>query len=81
MTIKLLLKNILNPPFFSFLFLLFFFTNLFLFNLSMTSPIKTSSTQPDSKRIEHVGDYIIQNKIGQGSFATVYKAQHKVNYY
>jgi serine/threonine protein kinase len=47
----------------------------------MTSPIKTSSTQPDSKRIEHVGDYIIQNKIGQGSFATVYKAQHKVNYY
>jgi serine/threonine protein kinase len=44
----------------------------------MTSPIKTSSIQPDSKRIEHVGDYIIQNRIGQGSFATVYKAQHKV---
>ncbi|OBZ81544.1 Serine/threonine-protein kinase ATG1, partial [Choanephora cucurbitarum] len=29
------------------------------------------------KRLEQVGDYIIQNKIGQGSFATVYKAQHK----
>lgn len=25
-----------------------------------------------------VGNYIIQDKIGQGSFATVYKAQHKV---
>jgi serine/threonine protein kinase len=25
-----------------------------------------------------IGNYIIQDKIGQGSFATVYKAQHKV---
>lgn len=25
-----------------------------------------------------IGNYIIQEKIGQGSFATVYKAQHKV---
>lgn len=47
----------------------------------MTSQIKSSNTQPDSKRIEHVGDYIIQNRIGQGSFATVYKAQHKVKEY
>ncbi|KAI7899255.1 kinase-like domain-containing protein [Cokeromyces recurvatus] len=36
-----------------------------------------SSIKENNKRIEQVGDYIIQNRIGQGSFATVYKAQHK----
>lgn len=52
----------------------------------MSSPRKTThiittttSSQGEHKRVEHVGDYIIQEKIGQGSFATVYKAQHKVN--
>ncbi|KAI8636476.1 kinase-like domain-containing protein [Parasitella parasitica] len=29
------------------------------------------------KKIEQVGDYLIKNRIGQGSFAVVYKAQHK----
>jgi serine/threonine protein kinase len=44
----------------------------------MSSPIKSSSHE---KRIEHVGPYLIQNRIGQGSFATVYKAQHNVKLY
>lgn len=50
----------------------------------MSSPHKVNTTNTsmsggEHKRVEHVGDYIIQEKIGQGSFATVYKAQHKVN--
>lgn len=39
----------------------------------MSSPHTSSD-----KKIETVGDYQIQNRIGQGSFAVVYKAQHKV---
>ncbi|CAO0790614.1 unnamed protein product [Mucor circinelloides] len=38
----------------------------------MSSPHTSSD-----KKIETVGDYQIQNRIGQGSFAVVYKAQHK----
>lgn len=39
----------------------------------------TSSLDSDSGRSQErrVGGYVILNKIGQGSFATVYKAQHK----
>lgn len=45
-----------------------------------TTTHSTSQQQlpPPPKQIDQVGDYIIQEKIGQGSFATVYKAQHKV---
>jgi serine/threonine protein kinase len=39
----------------------------------MSSPHTSSD-----KKIELVGDYQIKNRIGQGSFAVVYKAQHKV---
>jgi serine/threonine protein kinase len=51
----------------------------------MSSPLQnnklatTSQLPPPPKQVEQVGDYIIQEKIGQGSFATVYKAQHKVS--
>lgn len=41
----------------------------------MTSPHTSSD-----KKIESVGDYQIKNRIGQGSFAVVYKAQHKVKW-
>ncbi|KAI9362641.1 kinase-like domain-containing protein [Pilaira anomala] len=35
------------------------------------------SSSNSQSTMENVGDYIIKEKIGQGSFATVYKAQHK----
>ncbi|KAL0086385.1 kinase-like domain-containing protein [Phycomyces blakesleeanus] len=38
-------------------------------------PISPSDTH-DKQEIT-VGDYVVNAKIGQGSFATVYKAQHK----
>ena len=45
----------------------------------MSSPNKpVSISQGERKVVEHVGNYIIKEKIGQGSFATVFKAQHKV---
>ncbi|KAG2218107.1 hypothetical protein INT45_000030, partial [Circinella minor] len=44
-------------------------------NISSSSNNVHSNTQPSQDNL--VGDYIISSKIGQGSFATVYKAQHK----
>ncbi|ORZ00507.1 kinase-like domain-containing protein [Syncephalastrum racemosum] len=38
----------------------------------------TSRREPSERR---VGDYVILAKIGQGSFATVYKAQHKTTHH
>ncbi|GAA5796108.1 hypothetical protein HPULCUR_001477 [Helicostylum pulchrum] len=37
-----------------------------------------STTTSQQTSMDNVGDYIVKEKIGQGSFATVYKAQHKL---
>ncbi|CAO3588227.1 unnamed protein product [Absidia cylindrospora] len=42
---------------------------------SQSHDTSEKSKQPDST----VGSYLICEKIGQGLFATVYKAQHKVS--
>jgi serine/threonine protein kinase len=40
----------------------------------------SSNSSPHSIEKERtVGEFVIQENIGQGSFASVYKAQHKVN--
>lgn len=45
-----------------------------------TIPTQSHDTSEKSKQLDStVGSYLICEKIGQGSFATVYKAQHKVN--
>ncbi|KAI8070253.1 kinase-like domain-containing protein [Thamnidium elegans] len=36
------------------------------------------ATASQQTSMDNVGDYIVKEKIGQGSFATVYKAQHKL---
>ncbi|KAI7870051.1 kinase-like domain-containing protein [Spinellus fusiger] len=43
----------------------------------MTSTHPNDSIEPDKQIEMTVGDYVVSESIGQGSFAIVYKAQHK----
>jgi serine/threonine protein kinase len=61
------------PLFFSFIF--FFTLPLFLNNKMKNS----NNQQTQQKKVHLIGDYIRQERIGRGSFASVYKAQHKVS--
>lgn len=46
-----------------------------------TAPSPATMTTLDKQETNErlVGDYVLLSKIGQGSFATVYKAQHKAS--
>lgn len=46
-------------------------------NAPSQAAMTTLDKQEANERL--VGDYVLLSKIGQGSFATVYKAQHKAS--
>lgn len=49
--------------------------------LDNNAPSQAAMTTLDKQEANErlVGDYVLLSKIGQGSFATVYKAQHKAS--
>lgn len=79
---KLILVSLsFSPPLFCLLFFPSFFFSLLLHLKQIYLDYRNVMSSPHAssdKKIETVGDYQIKNRIGQGSFAVVYKAQHKV---